>query len=421
MDIEPRARRRVAKSMTFPPVLRLALRNVLRQRLRAGMTCCAIAFGVAGLIVAGGFVEDVLIQLAEGTIHSQSGHLQVFGRGFFEHGARTPEKYVMGDPSSVKGTIAGMPQVKEVLERVTFNGLLSHRRSDLPIVGEGIEPSKETALGGALTITAGRQLAASDHYGVLLGEGVAEVSGLKPGDQASILLSTTDGALNTLDFEVVGVFRSFSKDYDAHAVRMPLKAAQELLNTGGVTSIVVLLQRTRDTDTVVELVKARLGNGHDVKSWVELNDFYVKAAEMYRQQFGVLELIILIMVLLGVVNTVNMMVFERVGEFGTLMALGNRRRAIFGLIVVETALLGLGGAIIGALLGIAVAFVSSALGLEMPPLPGTSVGYTAQVRLAPGVVSAAALVGLVATVLAGLLPARRASRMPIATALRDNY
>jgi len=184
---------------------------------------------------------------------------------------------------------------------------------------------------------------------------------------------------------------------------------------------VVLLHRTHDTDGIAEYIGSRLGDRHEVKTWMQLNDFYVKAAEMYRQQFGVLQLIILVMVLLGVVNTVNMMVFERVGEFGTLMALGSRRKAIFGLIVAETTLLGLGGAILGVLLGVVVSLGASAIGVPMPPLPGTSIGYTAQVRLVPDTMLAAALVGLFAAVLAGLLPARKASRTQIAAALRENY
>ena len=66
--------------------------------------------------------------------------------------------------------------------------------------------------------------------------------------------------------------------------------------------------------------------GLEVKTWLELNDFYAKTVKMYDVQFGVLRIIILLMVLLSVVNSVNMSVFERVGEFGTMMALGNRSR-----------------------------------------------------------------------------------------------
>ena len=65
-------------------MLKLALRSVFRQKVRTLMTLAAIAFGVVGLVLSGGFVQDVFIQLGEALIHSQSGHLQITRAGFFE-------------------------------------------------------------------------------------------------------------------------------------------------------------------------------------------------------------------------------------------------------------------------------------------------------------------------------------------------
>jgi putative ABC transport system permease protein len=73
-------------------MLKLALRNIFRHRFRTTMTLAAIVFGVCGLVLSGGFVRDIFIQLAEALIHSQSGHLQVSRSGYFSHGSRTPEK-----------------------------------------------------------------------------------------------------------------------------------------------------------------------------------------------------------------------------------------------------------------------------------------------------------------------------------------
>ena len=110
-------------------------------------------------------------------------------------------------------------------------------------------------------------------------------------------------------------------------------------------ALVISLKKNRDTDRIGAWLKEQLGaSGLEVKTWVELNDFYEKTVEMYKGQFGVLQLIILVMVLLSVANSVNMSIFERTGEFGTMMALGNRSSQIFRLIVVESLLLGVIGA-----------------------------------------------------------------------------
>ena len=69
-------------------MLKLALRNVFRHRARTALTLLAIVFGVAALIVTGGFIQNIFDQLAEAVIHSHSGHLQVARRGFHAEGTR---------------------------------------------------------------------------------------------------------------------------------------------------------------------------------------------------------------------------------------------------------------------------------------------------------------------------------------------
>jgi putative ABC transport system permease protein len=184
---------------------------------------------------------------------------------------------------------------------------------------------------------------------------------------------------------------------------------------------VVSLKDTRDTAPVAAALKVKFAqSGLEVKTWQQLNDFYAKTVEMYDAQFGVLRIIILMMVLLSVVNSVNMSVFERVGEFGTMMALGNRSRAVFKLIVAENTLIGLGGAIAGVLLGVVLALVISAIGIPMPPPPNSDLGYIAHIRIVPSVIFSAFAVGLIATIIASLLPAARVQRIPVVDALREN-
>ena len=126
------------------------------------------------------------------------------------------------------------------------------------------------------------------------------------------------------------------------------------------------------------------------------------------------------MVVLSVANSVNMSVFERIGEFGTMRALGDRAGRVFRLIVTESALLGSIGAILGVAGGVVLATAISAVGIPMPPPPNGNVGYTAIIRIVPSVLAMAFTVGLAATLLAALLPALKVSRVPVVDALRAN-
>jgi putative ABC transport system permease protein len=383
------------------------------------MTLAAIAFGVAALIVTGGFVQDLYHQLAESIIHSQTGHLQIAQPALFAEGSRSPEKHRIADAAGVQAELARIPGVADAMGRLAFVGLLSNGRSDLPIVGEGIEPDKEARLTTSVTLLSGRPLTQADRRGALLGEGLAKALKVKPGDFVTLIGSTVDGSVNTVEREVTGIFRTYSKDYDARAVKIPLEAAQELLDTPDVNIVIVMLRDTAQTDAVIQQVTPLMvARGLAVKSWQQLNDFYPKTVTFYDRQFGVLTAIILFMVVLGVTNAVNMAVFERVGEFGTMRALGNRSGYTVRLIMLECTLLGAIGAACGVAGGVAMAMLISTIGIPMPPPPNSNSGYIAMIALVPGVIVEAFLVGLTATILAGPIPALRVRRMAIVDALQ---
>lgn len=397
-----------------------ALRNVFRHRLRSAGTLAAICLGVAGLILAGGFVQDIFVQLGEAVIHSQSGHIQIAREGYREGKTRAPEAYLINEPDALQQLVAQVPGVHLALARLGFTGVINNGKRDLGVIGEGVEPAAEAELGTYLRYVEGRALSDADKDGIVLGQGVAKSLGLKAGDRVNLVISLAQGAVNMLDFEVVGIFQSFSKDFDARAVRIPLTAARSLMDNSAAHLIVLLLDRTEDTDRVIGKLRQTLVPQHfELASWRELSDFYDKTLQLYDRQFGVLRLIILLMVLLSVANSVNMTLFERTREFGTMLALGNRPRAVFQLILTESAMLGLLGSLLGVLVGCIVAWGISAVGIPMPPPPNANIGYTAFIRLLPMDIVSAALIGLVATCLAAVLPARRISRMHVVDALRQ--
>ena len=143
-------------------MLKLALRNVLRQRARSGLTLAAIALGVTSLVLSGGFVEDVLLHLREATIRSQLGHLQIYKRGQFASGGHHPYEFLIENPDAIERAVDAVPEVVARAARMSFSGLISNGRGELPILGEGIEPEREARIGSAISMLSGRRLAAGD-------------------------------------------------------------------------------------------------------------------------------------------------------------------------------------------------------------------------------------------------------------------
>jgi len=203
-------------------------------------------------------------------------------------------------------------------------------------------------------------------------------------------------------------------------VRIGLAAAQDVLQSDKIHQLVLRLSETSATDAVLTAVRQMLpAERFEARPWYELADFYRKTVALYQRQFGLLVLIVLIMVLLGVANSVNMTIYERTSECGTLMALGYRGRDVFKMLVAENVLLGLIGGGLGVAVGLALAWLISHVGIAMPPPPNMSSGYTAAIRPDSVIVALAFAVGAVAAILASLLPARRVMRMSVVDALRQ--
>lgn len=400
-------------------LIKLAIRNVFRQRIRSTMTITAIVFGVLSLIISGGFVQDIYVQLGESIIRTQTGHIQIYRAGFLERGTRQPERYLIDEPEGLARKIEALPDVREVALRLSFSGLLNNGKRDLAVLGEGIQPENEAQEGQYLSVIEGRNLSEGDTFEAMIGQGVARSLGLKAGDQITVVANSIQGSLNTIDLEVVGVFQSFSKDYDARAIRISLQAAQDLVYSNSANALVIALESTEDTDKAHHTIRNAIDAQFEVSNWKTLSDFYANTVALYERQFGVLRLIILVMVVLSVTNTVNMSVVERLGEFGTMQAMGNKPWLIARLILTENFFLGLIGGLLGALLGCLAAVGISAIGIPMPPPPNSNLGYTAEIRLVPADVLTAFVIGFAATILATVLPARRIARTSIIDALHE--
>jgi putative ABC transport system permease protein len=340
-------------------------------------------------------------------------------QGYWEHGSQQFERYLIDDVEGLRRQMTEVPDAADVMFRLSFSGLLGNGRTDWSIIGEGVEPEREARLASYITVIAGRQMTDRDPFGMMIGAGVAKALKVSPGETASLLVSTPGGATNMLEFEIVGVFQTFSKDYDVRAVRIPLAAAQELLATPGAHVGVLLLKSTDSTKKAADALRQRLApSGFEIRTWVDLDEFYNQTVTLYQQQFGFLAVIILVMLLLSVSNTVNIGVFERVSEFGTMMAIGSRSTRIFGLIVTESLCLGVVGSLLGAAIGVLLAMGISAIGIPMPPPPNADQGYISKVLVVPHVILLAVATGIVSAFLASLLPARKVSRMHIAESLR---
>jgi len=404
--------------MLIRALVLLALRNVLRHLRHSVFSLAAIAAGVAALALADGFVQDVYHQLQESTVRGQLGHLQVSMPGFREAGSGNPEAYVLPRPAALSKAIGADDRVASVMSRLYFSALLNAGERDLPVEVEAIEPVPEAAMATQIRLIGGRDLAAGGRHGLLVGEGVAQRFGLKAGDSVTLTASTAQGAMNTVDLQVAGIFRSFSKEYDDRVVRIWLQAAHELIDSQGVNVMVVQLKATGQTDQVLSAIRAGpAGQGVDVQPWYRLSEFYANTRLLYERQFGVLQAIAIVLIAMSVYASFNITIYQRTAEFGTMRVLGTRGPGLFAMIVFEALILGVIGGLLGALLACAISEIVGLFGIDMPAPPNSELGYVAYLRLRPEAVALSVGLGALSAAIGCLPPIARALRLPLVTAL----
>ncbi|HKB25114.1 MAG TPA: FtsX-like permease family protein [Methylomirabilota bacterium] len=403
--------------------LKLAIRNVFRNRRRTLITLAAMAFGAAAIIVFGGFVNAIYWGVRESTIRSQVGHLQLYRKGFSEKGNLAPFDFLIGDYPALRAELVKIEHVRTVTARLGFSGLVSTGDTTTSFVGTGVNPEGEADLSSLAVIVEGQDLTSRAPRGVILGVGLARGFGVRPGADLTLLTTTTSGSINALAVKVRGVWESGEKAYDDRFLKVALPEVQRVLDLehGEVQSVVLLLDETENTPVVRERIERLIrerGLDLEIKTWEDLALRYHQVRELFGRIFAVLTLIVSIMVVFGITNTMTMAIFERTREIGTVMALGTRRRGVIAIFVLEGVALGALGGVLGVVLGVVLAKLVTAIGIQLPPPPGSTRGFTVQIFIVPAVLAQAFRLSIVTATLAALYPAWRAARLDVVEALR---
>jgi len=396
-------------------IIKLALRNILRNGRRSSITLAVIVFGAVALILFGGYKARTFFALRESTIRGRVGHLQIFKKGYAKAESQKPLEYALDDAASVRKEIERDPRVKMTAAQITLMGLISNGEKSETFIATAVEPEKDKAM-NSQRVTAGTDLPDNEADAVLVGKGLAASMHVKPGDYLTIMTTTTSGSLNAMDVRVAGIFMTGVKEFDERAVKMPIVGAQQLLNTTKIEKLLVFLQQTDDTAAVHQSIAAHV-SGIEIKEWSEIASFYHQVVGLYNGIFGFLGIVVFAIVVFSVANTILMSVFERTREIGTLMAMGTTRGRLRAMFVAEGVGIGVIGGLLGLTIGALLAMLINRGHVMLPPPPGYTVGYRLEIMMQPAVMVTAFLVSFVTATISSIVPALKASRMKIVDAL----
>lgn len=346
--------------------VKMAFRNVLRQKRRTVLT---------GLTMLGGFfLASVSIGWADGTYNgiidmftrNRTGHVQVHAKGYLDK----PTLHKTIDRlDSVVAAIEAVSGVEAWAPRLYAAGLVSVGKKSGAVKVTGMSPSAERrAMKFSDNVERGVMLPDTACGWTLLGTGLASVLNAGPGDSAVIVSQAADGSIANERYYVAGVVESGDPAEDRMAFYLHLEDARELFVLNGrVHEIAVIAQNTGHARRLARRIAQRIDNPSvSVQSWQEFAGSFYSAMQADKQGMYIFLFIIILIVAVGVLNTVLMSVLERRREYGLLKALGSRPLHVFRLILIETNVLALLSIAAGALLGLLGNYILSIHGFTLP-------------------------------------------------------
>ena len=410
--------------------IKIALRNLTKNRRRSTITALAISLGFAAVNLFSGFTEYMYDGNQKVAIFAQAnGHLTIFKKGFLEKGQLDPARYLLSpeDISAVREICRNISNVELVSPQLKISGLITNGMVSTIFIAQGIVPSEAEIFTNRINAPEsfmkerfeGKNLQEDEMYGVAMARGLARLLDLKVGSDAVAFTNTVDNQMNAMNIEVFQIFTAGSKLMNDKIMRVPLRFAQTLYDTQEADRLAILLDKTENTLPIHEKLQQEFsarGLPLEVKTWEEMSDWYRQVKSMFDIVFAFLFSIVFIIVVMSVINTMTMAVVERTREIGTLRALGLKRKGVIFLFSVESSLLGVFGTVGGILLAVLSRWIIDIIEPTWIP-PGFTSNLPIQVYFVP----LSMLYNFISLILlcmaASLFPARRAARQNVVDAL----
>ncbi len=407
-------------------LFKIAIRNLLRYKRRTLLTASLITVGVVFVLifvsVSGSFKNMMIGQITD----SMLGHMQVHRKGFVASIETLPLNMNLkgGAIGRLEKILNEQPEIEAWSPRIKFGGMFSNFTETSSIRLTAIDLEKEVK---TVPLLESRVLEGEKNLkpgGILIPELLARGMKVKTGDTVVIVATNADGSVNGKQFTVTGVMESATgpggRDGYVH-----LDDAREILRMEGqqVSEYAIRLKDFGKLGAFSEKLGGLLDKESnqqgkpifELHTWEKLSPFF-NIARMIDLMTFFIKLMLIAIVLISIMNVMIMAVYERIREIGTIAAIGTLPGKILNMFVIEGFCLGIAGAVIGDIVGIALVFILNMLKLTYNF--AQQKGIVLQAGIDPLDILVISVTVIIVSVIASLQPALKASRMEPIQALR---
>lgn len=401
--------------------LKLAWRNLLRNKRRSLIAGTAIGIGLASLIFVDALVVGMERNMVESATATFLGDGQIQRRGFRD--TQQSDMTIQRLPWVIEN-LRREPMVRRYSVRTMCYAMIASPTNLSSIELVGIDPATEKEVSEIdEAMVQGSYFEGENERDIVIGDRLAELLEVALGDRLVVTVAQAGtGALSQDLFRVSGIFRFNILEMDRTMAFIRLAPAQGLLNIpGGAHSIaLVLTDPMLGSDPGLSLWGKYSRFGNEAFGWPTLLPQMLAAFKLTRFSTYLMGFILFGIVALGILNTLFMSLHERMFEFGVLRAVGTRPSGIVRLIVFEAAVLAAISNLLGCVLGFLITVIVSRVGIDYTGIEYVGVTFRALIYpvLQVHQYIEYPLWVFVFTTLIGLYPAIYAARMRPSTAMR---
>lgn len=402
-------------------LFKLAFLNIIRAKRRTILTFLIISFGVMLFLLMAGIVTSFAGVSIRNMISFDTGDFKIRSIEFDEEKPFIISNYIE-DYQAIEAVLEQQDYVTGFTERIEFIGEIDNYRDTLPITIVGINPERENSVFSTTNFIDEGQF---EEGGVVIGASLAEDLEVELHDWVYLTFKDKSGMLTSFEYEITGIIHSADPEVNTSTVFISLQEAQFILRTDTVMEIAVKTEDYQLYRQYEPKLKSALPD-YQIESWAELGKEMIEFMKTDRASGYMFLVFIVIIALVGTINTMLLSVYEKQREIGMLKAMGMTDREVHSLFIFEGLIIGVLGSLIGIILGTLVNAYFVIHGVNFTALMGgieeMNIGY----RILGTVKSEWDLpsylmafgISILTTTLASFYPARKATKMQPTDALR---
>ncbi|MCY4552981.1 MAG: ABC transporter permease [Candidatus Poribacteria bacterium] len=405
-------------------LVKLAWRNIFRNKRRTLIAATAIGIGLAALI----FIDALMIGMTENMVRTATasflGDAQIHREGFRD--AQEVSLTIQALDAVTEG-LAQEGIVEHFTQRTLAPGMITSPASVSAIILVGVHPPTEKFLSKIDdALTEGAYFEADNSRDIVIGAKLAEILEIRLGDRVVVTVAQAEsGDLSQEMFRVSGIYHFAGEEMNSGMAFVQIQKAQEMLAIGNAAHEIAIkfTSIAYSQDPTLPFWEAYSEHGNEVLSWTELMSQLTAILEMTKYSKYIMAVILFGVVVFGIINTLFMSLYERMFEFGVLRAVGTRPFGMARVILFEAGALAVVSIALGMLLGFLVTALLSRIGIDYTGIE--LVGVTMQEFIYPTLTVEQFMIYpvwlFVFTIIAGLYPARYAAKMSPADAMRRSF